>query len=179
VEIFEIQEEISGTSVADAINALNNAYDQEEIKILLPYNSGGSVPAASALIRSIMNTKASVVLQIDRYAISAAAFIWVWFFLKPERNVVVQTTKHRPRLEINDHLMFLDDIPASNDLRLLLEDSTKAFDELFESLLAAAGYISDNENIYTHSTVDIKHKFKHARDGYYLNQDFVIPAQVP
>ncbi|WP_444906006.1 hypothetical protein ACJJIR_15400 [Microbulbifer sp. SSSA008] len=183
MEIFEIADEISEASVTDAIIALNNAYDQEEIKILLPYNSGGSVGAAIDLIKAIAATKADVIVELDRYAISAAAFIWVWFFLRPESHIKVQTTGqpavivyHRPRVPVEDHLLFLDDLPDGHELRASLQESTSLFDELFDELIAAVGYISDNENIYTYNEVLIKHKLKHARDGYYINQDCVIPA---
>lgn len=183
METFEIASEISDASVAASISALNDAYDQEEIKILLPYNSGGSVGAAIDLIKAMAATKADVTIELDRYAISAAAFIWVWFFLRPEAHIKVQTTGqpavivyHRPRVPIDEHLLFLDDLPDGHELRASLQESTTLFDDLFDDLIAAVGYISDNENIYTYSEVSIKHKFKHARDGYYMNQDCVIPA---
>lgn len=183
MEVFEIKSEISKDTVKDAIEALINAYDQEEIKILLPYNSGGSVHEALNLIDAIAKTKASVIVELDRYAISAAAFIWVWFFLRPEPHITVKTTGqpavivyHRPRVIVEDHYLFLDDLPDDHDLRMSLTGSTDLFDQLFEELIAAVGYITENEAVYTYNEVEIRHKFKHARDGYYLNQDCVIPA---
>ena len=178
--IAEIIAEITDENVAPAINALGLAIEKDKIKILLPYNSGGSVGAALNLIRAIETTQARVAVELDRYAISAAAFIWVWFFLRPAANVVVQTTGqpallvyHRPRITVDEHLLFLDDLVDGHKQKELAED-TLLFDNLFEKLIAAAGYVSDNEKVFDYHTTQIKHKLKHARDGYYSNQDFVI-----
>ncbi|EGR0063729.1 TPA: hypothetical protein I7753_21920 [Vibrio vulnificus] len=183
MDIFEIVAEISDATVTPAIEALQNAEEDATIKILLPYNVGGSVGSAVNLITAVDETNAQVVIELDRYAISAAAFIWAWFFLRPKANVTVQTTGapavlvyHRPRIPVNDHLLFIDDLVDGHDLKDSLQEATDLFDELFEELIAAIGYVGENEAIYDYQSAQIKHKFRHARDGYYLNQDCVIPA---
>ncbi|EGQ7810930.1 hypothetical protein I6Y99_004999 [Vibrio parahaemolyticus] len=183
MDTFEIVAEISDATVTPAIEALQAAVEGNEIKIHLPYNVGGSVSSAVNLITAVDETVATVIIELDRYAISAAAFIWAWFFLRPKANVTVQTTGepavlvyHRPRIPVDDHLLFIDDLIDGHDLKDSLQEATELFDELFEELIAAIGYVGDNEAIYDYQSVQIKHKFKHARDGYYLNQDCVIPA---
>ena len=180
---IEIKSEISDATVQPAIDVLNQSVDGDEVKILLPFNSGGSVDSAIALIESISQTKANVTLELDRYAISAAAFIWVWFFLRPIANVDVRTTGepamivyHRPRVLINDHVLFSDDLVDGHNFKDSLIQATELFDELFEELLVALGYITAYEIDYNYVGSDIKHKLKHARSGYYLNHDCVIPA---
>jgi hypothetical protein len=183
VNTFEVKTEITEEVVAPVINALGQAIEGDDIKVLLPYNLGGSVDAALNLIKAVETTQGNVVVELDRYAISAAAFIWVWFLLNPTTNVIAQTTGqpallvyHRPRITVDEHLLFLDDIDDEHqqDLKKPLLKGIVIFDEIFEKLIAAVGYVSDNENTLDYRAVQIKHKLKHARDGYYSNQDFVI-----
>jgi hypothetical protein len=183
MEKFEIIDEITMATVSAAIDFLNEAVDGNEALITLPYNGGGSVDAAILLIESIKDTKASVTIEVDRYVISAAAFIYLWFFVYPEAHVVVKTTGkpaifvyHRPRVLINEHLAFIDDLKKGMVEWDSLKEFTDIFDKLFEYLIAACGYSSDNENIYEYNQCELKHQLRHVRDGYYSNQDFVIPA---
>jgi hypothetical protein len=179
--VFEIVAEISDENVAAAIEMLVLAGEESKVKILLPYNRGGSVGAAINLITAITETRASVIIELDRYAISAAAFIWVWFAFSSKPNITVKTTGepallvyHRPRIPVNDHLLFLDDLVDGHELKESFAETTKLFDDLFEQLIAAVGYVSDNEVLLDYRAAQIKHGLRHSRDGYYLNQDFVI-----
>ncbi|HCU0177740.1 hypothetical protein MMP96_18375 [Enterobacter hormaechei] len=183
MNVIEISKEISDNTVQPAIAVLSEAVDGNEIKILLPYNSGGSVDSALKLIKAINETSATVQIELDRYIMSAAAFIWIWFFLRPKANVAVKTTGepavlvyHRPRMNIDEHLLFIDDLQEEHELKESLQEATDMFDDLFDELLAAIGYISENESMYDYQSCHIKHKLKHLRDGYYANQDCVIPA---
>ncbi|ELE8118396.1 hypothetical protein RB980_000987 [Vibrio fluvialis] len=183
MEVFEIVNEITPATVADSLKALDEAVDGNEITIKLPYNGGGSVEAAIWLIEAIKETKASVVVEVDRYVISAAAFIFFWFCIYPEAHVEAKTTGqpailvyHRPRVIIEDHLAFLSDLNDQAEEWEALKEFTEIFDKLFEYLIAACGYTDANENIYEYSHCELKHQLRHVRDGYYSNQDFVMPA---
>lgn len=183
MENFEIKDEITDETVSEAVKYLNEAVEGNEALINLPYNGGGSVDAAITLIESIKDTKASVTIEVDRYVISAAAFIYLWFFIYPESHVKVRTAGkpaifvyHRPRVLIDDHLAFIGDLKEGMDEWDSLKEFTDIFDKLFEYLIASCGYTADNENIYEYNECSLKHQLRHVRDGYYSNQDFVIPA---
>ncbi|WP_323890718.1 Clp protease/crotonase-like domain-containing protein [Aeromonas caviae] len=183
MESFEIIDEITSQTVAAALVALDEAVDGNDITIKLPYNGGGSVDAAIDLIEAIKDTKASVTIEIDRYVISAAAFIYLWFVVYPEAHVEAKTTGapailvyHRPRVIVDEHLAFLNDLNDQMEEWESLKEFTDIFDKLFEYLIAACGYTAANENMYQYNQCELKHQLRHVRDGYYSNQDFVIPA---
>ncbi|MES2674096.1 MAG: hypothetical protein V4660_07640 [Pseudomonadota bacterium] len=183
MEYFEIKDEITPATVSAALAALDDAYNGNEITIQLPYNGGGSVDAAIWLIEAIKQTKAKVTIEVDRYVISAAAFIYLWFIIYPELHVEAKTTGepailvyHRPRVIIDEHLAFLNDLNDRTDEWETLKEFTEIFDKLFEYLMAACGYTAANENIYEYSQCALKHQLRHVRDGYYSNQDFVMPT---
>ncbi len=183
MESFEIIDEITSQTVAAALVALDEAVDGNDITIKLPYNGGGAVDAAIDLIEAIKDTKASVTIEIDRYVISAAAFIYLWFFVYPEAHVEAKTTGapailvyHRPRIIVDEHLAFLNDLNDQMEEWESLKEFTDIFDKLFEYLIAAYGYTAANENMYQYNQCELKHQLRHVRDGYYSNQDFVIPA---
>lgn len=183
MEVYEIVNEITPATVTDSLEALNEAVDGQEITIRLPYNGGGSVDAAILLIEAIKDTEAKVIMEIDRYVISAAAFIYLWFCIYPEAHVTARTTGepailvyHRPRIIINDHLAFLNDLNEDADEWDTLKEFTEIFDKLFDYLIAACGYTTDNENIYQYNQCELTHQLSHVRNGYYSNQDFVMPT---
>ncbi|QNF24857.1 hypothetical protein FT673_13125 [Aeromonas hydrophila] len=181
METFEIIEEITDQTVAASLHALREAVDGNEITIRLPYNGGGSVDAAIELIEAVKDTDARVVIEVDRYVISAAAFIYLWFCIYPEAHVQARTTGepailvyHRPRVIIDDHLAFISDLTADAPEWDTLNEFTGIFDQLFDYLLAACGYTDQNENLYAYNQCELKHQLSHVRNGYYSNQDFVL-----
>ncbi|MGL6359833.1 hypothetical protein ACSZNK_18915 [Aeromonas hydrophila] len=181
MDTFEIAKEITDETVAESLQALNDAVNGDEITIRLPYNGGGSVDAAIELIEAVKDTEANVIIEVDRYVISAAAFIYLWFIIYPEAHVQARTTGepgilvyHRPRIAIDNHLAFIDDLSDDTSEWDSLNEFTGIFDKLFDLLITACGYTIQNENVYMYSECELKHQLKHVRDGYYSNQDFVM-----
>jgi len=182
---YNIVSEISDNTVRPVITALEQAKVGEPILIHLPYNSGGSVHAALDLINAIATSQADIVIEVDRYVISAAAFIYCWFLVYKEDHVQVTTTGantlmiyHRPRLVVADrYLGFIDDIdPEAGDDWEELKFLTDLFDNVFDEILNAL-----EQNVVMDDTIlyNEKYQFKrdllHAKEGYYANQDFVLP----
>jgi hypothetical protein len=183
MQTFDIVDEITPTTVANALEGLDKAIEGDNLLIRLPYNGGGSVDAAIELIEAVQKTHATVTIEVDRYVISAAAFIYLWFIVYPELHVEARTTGepailvyHRPRIIINDHLAFINDLTDKTQEWETLKEFTEIFDELFDLLLSACGYTALNEVMYEYNQCELKHQLRHVRDGYYSNQDFVMPT---
>lgn len=180
---FEIVSEISAESVGPIIAALNEADRERTVRVVLKHNNGGEVAAAFALIRAIQQTKATVEILMDRHIMSAAAFIWVWFAIKRQDNVIALRPVepavlmyHRPRqvcLESNAHYLFRDDLPEGHPLREQLALGVQVFDALFEELIQALGYTDDME-IRTFEGAEYRHNLSHLRMAYYQNRDCIL-----
>lgn len=180
---FEIAREISPETVGPIIAALNEADDEVKIRIILRHNNGGQVPAAFALILAIINTKATVEILMDRHIMSAAAFIWVWFAIRKQDNVLALHPSepavlmyHRPRhmnLESMDHYLFRDDLEEGHPLRDHLAVGERVFDTLFDELIQALGY-SDEMEYLTRDGAQYRHNLSHMRAAYYQNRDCVL-----
>lgn len=182
---YNISETISSDTVRPVIEALRQAENGQVILVHLPYNSGGSVHAALDLITAIAVSQADVVIEVDRYVISAAAFIYCWFLVYKEDHVVVRTTGanalmiyHRPRLVIADrYLGFIDDLdPDAGEDWEELKFLTDLFDGVFDEILNALeqNIVMDDAILYNEK-YQFRRDLLHAKDGYYANQDFVLP----
>ncbi|MGP5106652.1 hypothetical protein [Pseudomonas helleri] len=180
---FEIVSEISPESVGPIIAALNEAEAGRTLRIILKHNNGGQIAAAFALILAIKATSAKVEILMDRHIMSAAAFIWVWFAIRNQDNVVAFRPAepavlmyHRPRqicLESASHYLFRDDFDDGHPLRTQLEVGVTVFDTLFDELIQALGY-SDEMEFLEHDGTQYRHNLSHMRAAYYQNRDCIL-----
>jgi hypothetical protein len=180
---FNIINSITDETILMAVNGLKTAKLIEHVLIHLPFNNGGSASAAFALVEAIQKTKATVTIEVDRYVISAAAFVFLWFTVFREDHVFPQTTQncdnqlappiivyHRPRLCYEGNIIvFLDDLDEKDKRYVGLKSATDRFDELFDALVAMGGYDpallpEDGEPLT---------ELQHAVAGYYNNYDFI------
>lgn len=185
---LELVDQISGATVAPLCDALNAANPGDVIRIMMPHNKGGEINAATNLIVAIIKTKATVNLVFDRYVISAAAFIWVWFLLRRMPHVTVTTTEnpglvvyHRPRLPaqtLQNHFLFRDDLADGHPIREMMQHHMQLFDELFEELLRGLGWSDEHETCKNEDGADYWHELCHMKRAYYSNRDCVIPALI-
>ncbi|MUK91535.1 hypothetical protein GNP80_03600 [Aliivibrio fischeri] len=177
---YDIASEITEETVKLAISGLNTASKDEKILIHLPYNNGGETDAAIELIEAVKATDATVTIEADRYVISAAAFIFVWFIVYPEDHVSVDTTDeigpiiiyHRPRYVMDDdRIEFLSDITPQtlgwDDLNFI----TDKFDAVFDELLGLLGYDPSIHQV----DAGARFSLEHDKNAYYSNYDVAIP----
>lgn len=187
MKTFYIRKEITESSIANALRGLRIAKKNDEIRIRLPYNNGGSVDAATLLIETIKYSNATVTIEVDRYAISAAAFLYLWFSIYKEPHVLTKTigkdkpallVYHRPRLALGNYIAFIEDISKSSSDWESLMKFTEIFDDLFDKLIETYGYTGKIKNSwrYAHGGSSFTHQLKHMHDCYYSNQDVVTPA---
>lgn len=176
-------ENITPAGVRGLVQDLDGAVDGDVIVIRMPYNDGGDVEAAIDVLDSILETKAEVWIEIDRYVASAAAFIYCWFFFKPMEHVRVRTLGeraliiyHRPRMCISDHIAFLEHLNEGDPYHKYLRHYTELFDSLFDLVLSSFGYEEVNGSPLTKDGTDYTHQLHHMKLAYYANQDCIFPA---
>jgi hypothetical protein len=179
----ELAHEITADTVRQICADLDQAVEGDVIVIHMPYNNGGEVDAAIDLLDSILETKAEVWIEIDRYVASAAAFIYCWFYFKPVEHVRVRTRGlqaliiyHRPRMCISQHIAFLDGLNQGDPYYDYLKHHTDLFDGLFDVILSEFGYQESNGTPYPHQGSEYTHELHHMKLSYYSNQDCVFPA---
>ncbi|WP_394243966.1 hypothetical protein [Halopseudomonas laoshanensis] len=190
-EVLELNGSIDPATVDPLIRRVSGAKPGEKLLIYIRANGGGSTEAMFNLIECLATSQADVELAINRYAMSAAATLWLWFILDPipgvngvGRVVSVDPLKptvllmHRPRLPIKDgtYYCFLEDV-ADEGVKQGLADLVAIFDSIFERLLERLGIglvhaVSINEACGTY-----KHYLHYARDAYYSNYDYVLPLE--
>ena len=180
---FDIVSEISALSIGPIIAALNEAEAGSTVRIILKHNNGGQIGAAFALILAIQATEARVEILMDRHIMSAAAFIWVWFAIRKQDNVIAFRPAepavlmyHRPRQVCEDstqHYVFRDDLEEGHPLREQLAVGVNVFDALFDELIQALGY-SDEMEFLTFDGTQYRHNLSHMRAAYYQNRDCII-----
>lgn len=178
-----LEDVISPETVGPICKDLDEAVDGDQIVIFMPHNGGGQVSAAIDLLDSIIETKASVLIEIDRYVVSAAAFIYCWFYFKPMEHVHVRTrgekaliVYHRPRLCISEHIVFLNGLNEGDSYYEYLRHHTDQFDSLFDLILSEFGYQESNGEPFSHEGSEYTHELHHMKLAYYANQDCVFPA---
>lgn len=179
----QLAEAITAERVKPICVDLDTAVDGDVIVIHMPYNNGGEVDAAIDLLDSILESKAEIWIEIDRYVASAAAFIYCWFYFKPVEHVRVRTRGaqaliiyHRPRMCVSNHIAFLDGLKEGDPYFEYLRHHTDLFDGLFDVILDTFGYEASNGEPFIHQGSDYTHELHHMKLAYYGNQDCVFPA---
>lgn len=187
--IVELNGVISAATVTPVIEQLQGAQPAEKILIYIRANGGGEIGQLVLLIQALATTQADVELAINRYAMSAAATLWLWFILDPilgddgvGRVVSVDPLKptvllyHRPRWPYGDsgeYYCFLEDFEDEN-VRANNKQQVEIFDQMFERILARLGYDQVHMATMRHEGAIYKHHSLFAREAYYSNNDFVI-----
>lgn len=183
--VLSLIDVIEAVNVAPICQALLAARVGDQITISMPHNKGGQIAATIDLVAAITQSKAKVTIEFDRYVISAAAFLWLWFRLRPLEHVEVRTSGnpallvyHRPRLPTpaGTHYLFRDDLADGHPLREMLLHNIQVFDDLFEELLTALGWSDDCDKCENLEGADFWHELCHLKRAYYSNRDCVIPA---
>lgn len=189
---LELQDQISAETVNPIIDVLNKASAGDLIEIHLRHNAGGNVDRMVALIDALDVTKAQVEITFSRYVMSAAATLWLWFFLRESPNVKSLYPKkkgvvmyHRPRRQRGGYLCFCNEMGDDHPLKAPLQEKLKIFDDLFEELFAEMCHFhaqqESQEKLAFELVVDeeklsYRHSLDRMRDAYYGNQDCLIPV---
>jgi len=180
----ELNHEVSLETVAPVIEVLRIAEHGEVIFLHMRHNRGGDVLQLFALIRAIAETKATVKISFGRYIMSAAATLWLWFWLRPAPHVeAVVPSKpavimyHRPRRMCGDGFYcFAEDFEEGNPVGESLKRQVEVFDTLFEELLHRIGWSTLTDAKVVSEGVTYQHELQHLKDAYYGNKDCVIPT---
>jgi hypothetical protein len=187
--VVELNGVISAATVTPVIEQLRAAKPAEKILIYIRANGGGEIGQLIQLIQALAVTQADVELAINRYAMSAAATLWLWFILDPihgddgvGRVVSVDPLKptvllyHRPRWPYGDngeYYCFIDDF-EDDAVRESHQRQVEIFDQMFERILSRLGYDQVHVATMKHEGATYKHHSLFARQAYYSNNDFVI-----
>lgn len=187
--VIELKGVVSAETVTPIIQELQNAEPAERLLIWIRANGGGEIHQLVQLIQALGQTQANVELAIGRYAMSAAATLWLWFFLDPipgdegvGRVVSVDPLKpavllfHRPRwpLDATGHYYcFLEDFDDES-VRENLRRKVEIFDDMFERILEVQGIGHVHAATLKHDGATYKHHLQFAREAYYGNNDYVI-----
>ncbi|WP_437884187.1 hypothetical protein [Pseudomonas sp. LRF_L74] len=189
---LELQDQISAETVNPIIDVLNKASASDLIEIHLRHNAGGNVDRMIALIEALNGTAAQVEITFSRYVMSAAATLWLWFFLRESPNVKSLYPKkkgvvmyHRPRRQRGGYLCFCDEMEDTHPLKAPLREKLKIFDDLFEEVFELMCRIYAEQESQETLAFDLhvegeqlryRHSMDRMREAYYGNQDCLIPV---
>jgi hypothetical protein len=189
---LELQDQISAETVNPIIDVLNKASEGDLIEIHLRHNAGGNVDRMVALIEALDKTSAKVEITFSRYVMSAAATLWLWFFLRESHNVTSLYPKkkgvvmyHRPRRQRGGYLCFCSEMEDAHPLKAPMQEKLKIFDDLFEELFVRMCSIYAQQEsqetlafnlIVEDEKLSYRHSMDRMREAYYGNQDCLIPV---
>ncbi|VVM91497.1 hypothetical protein PS684_03165 [Pseudomonas fluorescens] len=180
---------IDATSVAPLMQTLRDAPLGKKLRIYLRANPGGNVHQMKALIEALGRTDADVEIAVGRFAMSAAATLWLWFALDPinfdgepgeGRVVSVDPLKpavlmyHRPRWPRGEYYCFIDDF-EDEAVRNSIREQVDLFDDLFYRLLRALGLPTVHAATVTENGATYTHHLHHLKEAYESNKDCYIP----
>lgn len=187
--VIELKGIVSAETVTPIVEELRNAKPAERLLIYIRANGGGEIRQLVLIIQALGTTQADVELAIGRYAMSAAATLWLWFLLDPiagddgvGRVVSVDPLKptvllfHRPRWPHGpngEYYCFFEDFEDLT-VRDSLSKQVEIFDNLFERVLALQGFGQVHAATVKHDGATYKHHLHFAREAYYGNNDYVI-----
>lgn len=177
---------IAAETVGPIVKLLGEAKKGDRILLYMRSNGGGDVDRLFELIKALFVTEADVTITFGRYAMSAAATLWLWFFLRPTPNVKAVPPRkpavlmyHRPRSAVGDtgRYCFAEDFPAGDVRRVLLEQKVRIFDSLFEAAMDALGWDKSKASPEVYQGVKFRHGLDYLREAYYGNKDCLIPVK--
>jgi hypothetical protein len=178
--------------VTPIIQKLQEAKAGERFRIYLRANLGGNVRQMMNLIEALARTEADVEIAIGRYAMSAAAMLWLWFALDPIRGddgggrvVSVDPLKpavlmyHRPRLPHGggEYYCFVEDI-EDEVVRAQMQAQVSDFDMVFKAFLQAQGFGAVHAATMKANGATYTHHLQFLKDTYESNRDCIIPLGV-
>lgn len=190
-EVLELVGQISAETVDPLVARLEAAKPAEKLLIYIRANGGGCTASMFRLIEGLAASDADVELAINRYAMSAAATLWLWFILDPipgeggvGRVVSVGPLKptvlliHRPRLLYEDgaYYCFLDGI-ADEGMKKELGELVEVFDDIFDRLMERMGIGKVHAASISEERGTFKHHLHYAKDAYYSNCDYVLTLE--
>ena len=191
-EVLELVGQISAETVGPLVARLEQAKPAEKLLVYIRANGGGCTASMFELIEGLAASKADVELAINRYAMSAAATLWLWFILDPiegeagvGRVVSVGPLKptvlliHRPRLALagdGTYYCFLDGV-ADEGMRQELSAQLDVFDDIFDRLMERLGINDVHAALITEQRGTFKHHLHYAKDAYYGNCDYVLTLE--
>jgi hypothetical protein len=181
---------IAELTVAPIIEILRDAEPGKKLRIYLRANLGGNVKQMINLIEALGRTDADVEIAIGRFAMSAAATLWLWFALDPiigdegeGRVVSVDPLKpavlmyHRPRWPRGDeYYCFIDDF-EDEEVRKSVRSQVDLFDDLFYRFLEHQGISKVHAATVTHNGATYTHYLNHMKNTYDSNKDCIITLE--
>ena len=141
-------------AILDITDYLDTATETDKAHILFKNHQGGHVDAAELFIDAVEQSKIGrIEITFDRFAISAAAFIYAYFvYYASSSRVVVKTDNplclvyHKPRMKKDGCILFdhhiIDKQTTTPQVRYLLRVS-KRFDDVFQSMWTAVQKMID------------------------------------
>lgn len=180
----ELNEEISVSTVSPIIAILDAAKPGDSIALHMRNNNGGDVGQLFELIKALVRTKATVEISFGRFIMSAAASLWLWFWLRPAPHVKSLLPRkpavimyHRPRRpHAESYYCFAEDFEEGDPIRESLMELVRVFDKLFEELLERMGWSALTSANVVSGGVIYQHSLQHLKDAYYGNKDCIIPV---
>ncbi|EFQ65079.1 hypothetical protein PFWH6_1153 [Pseudomonas fluorescens WH6] len=178
--------------VTPIIKKLQDAKPGERFRIYLRANLGGNVRQLMNLIEALGRTDADVEIAIGRYAMSAAAMLWLWFALEPINEedgggkvISVDPLKpavlvyHRPRLPHRggEYYCFVDDV-VDPVLKSQMQDAVADFDGVFNDYLAGEGFSAVHAATVNVNGATFTHHLHFLKETYESNRDCIIPLGV-
>lgn len=181
---------IAEQTVAPIIETLRDAEPGKKYRIYLRANLGGNVKQMINLIEALGRTDADVEIAIGRFAMSAAATLWLWFALDPiigeegeGRVVSVDPLKpavlmyHRPRWPRGDeYYCFIDDF-EDESVRESVRSQVDLFDDLFYRFLDHQGISKAHAATISHNGANYTHHLHHMKNTYDSNKDCIITLE--
>ncbi|MGP5106677.1 hypothetical protein [Pseudomonas helleri] len=181
---------IAELTVAPIIEILRDAEPGKKYRIYLRANLGGNVKQMINLIEALGRTDADVEIAIGRFAMSAAATLWLWFALDPiigdegeGRVVSVDPLKpavlmyHRPRWPRGDeYYCFIDDF-EDETVKESVRSQVDLFDELFYRFLDHQGISKVHAATISHNGAHYTHHLHHMKNTYDSNKDCIITLE--
>lgn len=176
--------------VSPIIQSLREASPGKKYRIYLRANPGGNVQQMMLLIEALGRTDADVEIAIGRFAMSAAATLWLWFALDPilgeegeGRVVSVDPLKpavlmyHRPRWpQADGYYCFIEDF-EDEEVRNSIRGQVDLFDELFYRFLNCQGFSAVHAATISQDGATYTHHLHHMKDTYDSNKDCIITLE--
>lgn len=180
---LQLDSQFTPESVQPVIAELKQAEEGQFFELHMRHNGGGCVDQLFELIDVLAATKADVNITFGRYAMSAAATLWLWFRLRPTPLVRSLTPLkpsvlmyHRPRRQYGDsYICFAEGFKDDDPIRESLMEKVVRFDKLFDQMLERAGWRKEAPNQIVIDGVQYQHGLQFLRDAYYMNQDCILP----
>lgn len=190
-KVLHLDGVIAAATVGPIIQILDEAAPAERFLVYIRANGGGEIQAMFELVDCLIRSQADIEIAINRYAMSAAATLWLMFALDPipgkggvGRVESVDPLKptvllyHRPRMlsSCGQYRCFLENV-VDEEMKRSLRQMVDIFDDIFEQLLERQGFSDLHAAAVNAGHAIYKHDLQFAKEAYYSNFDYVIPMK--